>query len=452
MVDLTGLRRAGAVLAALCGLLLMSAPADAQWMRLAPALTCGGDSSLYGVDMRGNLLLAVGEDGAAYRSTDGAQSVVSVDIAGRVDLYAARFASPSLAVVAGDSGTVARSIDGGASWSAQRLAGFSQRALYALAWADPRTVVACGGSSAVAHGGVALPDGVIVRSTDAGLTWETAYTNATAFVWRLAALRRASGDAVLLATAYSPLTQGSLLVSTDFGGGWTATQSLPFLPHDVAALETGAGDWILTAGGNPFNLAAPPRIALQRPDRSWIVVPDTFATGGFAWSVLLHLDAARTTSPDTPVMTVACNDGSLLESLDGGATWRRGERPSTCAIYALAVDDVRSAARLVAAGSGRALLARAARPTHAGVPDPNLLYWIGEPYPQPVAGVVTVPYTAAGSVRIDLIDLLGRVVQRHDAVAPGAHTVQFDLTGLLRGCYHLRLHTSRGILARPILR
>jgi hypothetical protein len=293
---------------------------------------------------------------------------------------------------------------------------------------------------------------VIVRSTDAGLTWETNYTNATAFVWRLAAQRRASGDAVLLASAYSPLTQGSLLVSTDFGGGWSAAQSLPFLPHDVAALETGAGDWILTAGGNPFNLAAPPRIALQRPDRSWIVVPDTFATGGFAWSVLLHLDPARTTSPDTPVMTVACNDGSLLESLDGGEIWRRGERPSSCAIYALAVDDVRSAARLVAAGSGRALLARAARPTHVGVSDLKFGYELGVPHPQPARGVVSVPYTAVSSVRIDLIDLLGRIVQSHGALAPGAHTVQFDLTGLARGCYHIRLHTSRGILTRAILR
>ena len=65
-------------------------------------------------------------------------------------------------------------------------------------------------------------------------------------------------------------------------------------------------------------------------------------------------------------------------------------------------------------------------------------------YPNPAGDCVTV----AGCSRIELVNMLGRVVLSQEI---GGNTVEIDVSGLARGAYFLRLHTTDGIATRKVV-
>ncbi|PAP78174.1 FG-GAP-like repeat-containing protein [Rubrivirga marina] len=83
---------------------------------------------------------------------------------------------------------------------------------------------------------------------------------------------------------------------------------------------------------------------------------------------------------------------------------------------------------------------------------------LGAPYPNPAAGLVTVPFAVAepGAVRLAVYDVLGREVARlADGVAEaGAHAARLETRGLPAGAYVVRLEaggavaTARLVVAR----
>jgi len=105
-------------------LLLVSStlPLSAQWSADIPATLCGSDSSLYSVTFSNqDHAFTVGEDGAAFRSSNGGTTFQPMTVAGTTDLYEIRFPSPMNGYICGDSGTIARSSDGGESWIVEHL-------------------------------------------------------------------------------------------------------------------------------------------------------------------------------------------------------------------------------------------------------------------------------------------------------------------------------------------
>lgn len=72
--------------------------------------------------------------------------------------------------------------------------------------------------------------------------------------------------------------------------------------------------------------------------------------------------------------------------------------------------------------------------------------------PNPTAGrlAVAVDVRQPGRVAIDVVDALGRVVARSDAVGAGRVTVELDLGRLAPGAYVVRARTAGGVRAAPV--
>lgn len=423
-----------------------------SWQRLLQKKECSADSSVYGlaIDSTGRVLLA-GEDGLAYFSADNSVSFTPLRIGTAIDLYDTGFPSRFTLAVCGDSGVYLLSPDNGATWVRTKLDGFETRAHYAMCWIDSSTALLGGGSRAVAHGSLAVPDGYILRSLDGGKTWTSTFVDPGSFVWALAAERQGPNRRCF-AAAYSPLSGGRILVSTDNGAGWTvAVNNLPFLPHDIAA-GFGAGG-IITVGGNPFALAGNPRIAWMDELGVWSILPDTLPSVGFAWSVAASSQQAARASN----IFVGTQSGAILisDSLGGGWHVDDGGSEIHCPVYALAtrqLDNPGASSLTLAAGSGRGLFRRQSDPSGNDTPalaaSPRLAV---EVFPQPVVArngsrvVIGVRDIIAAPLRITLLDLLGRHVTSIECGMPSGtfQSIRMELQDVSAGCYVI--HAQNGM-------
>jgi len=402
----------------------------------------------------------VGEDGAAFRSSNGGTTFQPMTVAGTTDLYEIRFPSPMNGYICGDSGTIARSSDGGESWIVERLLGYEGSAFYAMEWLDKKIGLIAGGSRQVAHGQLAVPHGFVLRTTDAGLTWENVLSSSTDFFWSIAVERDRSGNAVPHVTSYGLLTQGGIRFSEDWGEDWQIGASgLPFLPHDISFSSNENETRGLTVGGNPFYFQARPRVALFETRTKWNVLPDTLPQLGFAWSVEV-----------SPVERALDSIGAVVLGFQNGDVWTSyneilqcdsQEKVSSCAIYDIAgvmlAGSVGVETKTLACGSGRGLYRKVEQvvvSTHE-FPFSNPSVSTLLLYPSPVHRNellnVSFPATCCEDGRIQLVDLLGRFV------ADSSYTIDSDtrqipirIGSIQPGIYFVLLSSSSFILLNRI--
>ncbi len=177
----------------------------------------GSDPQLFTIDLMGihtldaNNVIAAGTNNAdgheaIVRTTDGGASWTLVHDQGTGnELHDLWFASASIGYAVGDGGRILKSVNGGASWSAQ-TSGTGQ-SLNGVYFSSPTN-------------GMAVGDGVVLTTTNGGSTWIT-----TTITWTLNDVRSPDGS-----TWVACGTDGTVLVSTDFGGNWT-DRSLPVNPY-----------------------------------------------------------------------------------------------------------------------------------------------------------------------------------------------------------------------------
>ncbi|MBL0174023.1 MAG: T9SS type A sorting domain-containing protein [Ignavibacteria bacterium] len=445
---------------AVCFVILAAAwsvlSAQTPWRSILPLKACSADSSFYDVHMVDAAhFFAVGEDGAAHRSSDGGATWSSMPMGTSADLYGIAFSSPFRGVACGDRGTLLRTDDGGASWSAIPLPGFAQRALYAVACVDSARWIAVGGASAIAHGQFGLPDGFVLYSSDAGGTWSTMLADATQFYWRIAVLPRSATARV---SAYGPLTGGRIIASEDGGVTWReeATQ-LPFLPHDISCAVSGADTVCVACGGDPTSFGRDAALAVKRNQTPWSVVSAP-SGGGFAWSALAR------PAPAGISILIGTQTGQIWSKSDTGAWARWPDVPSACPVYALAGAPLPAGLEgpVLAGGSGHGLFLRDAQPLSSR--DPNTTreagYFLAQNFPNPFgaagANRTEIVYTLpqSGRVVLRVRDLLGRIVaELVDAVkTAGTHRVRVDGSELPGGVYFCTLEHAEGVLVRRMLR
>ena len=454
-------------------MMLATFEAKAQWLSVLPTKPCGSDSSLYSVQyFDQEHAFAVGEDGAAYRSADGGKNFSPMNIGTASDLYEVRFLSPSIGFICGDKGTLARTSDGGQSWNLSMLSGYQEQAFYAMEWITPDTGFICGGASVVAHGQVALPNGFILRTTDAGKNWSPVHQDAVSFFWSIGMRRDGKRNVIPHVTGYSPISGGMILSSTDSGASWkVAASQLPFLPHDISFCE-GSG---VAVGGNPFDFNASPRIVVSDSAGVWRLLPDTISTKGFAWSVEAYIsDTTSVSSPPWWTMLIGMHSGALLR--DEGVVPMRitsltaREKISSCPLYDLSAhhrSDPQARMwenELLAAGSGRGLFHKTERGKVVSVEDranSAATFRFDGVYPHPLTAVTNyrtdIHFTrlasARASMRILVIDRLGRVVaMMHDeGDATRERVVSFDGTNLTSGVYRLILSDGSKRITKPFV-
>ncbi len=88
-------------------------------------------------------------------------------------------------------------------------------------------------------------------------------------------------------------------------------------------------------------------------------------------------------------------------------------------------------------------------------PSADTEFRLEQTYPNPARGATTVPFAldAAGPVRLEVYDVLGRIVLTPltgDVMDAGAHTVQIDASALAPGRYVYRLAMGEKVLQRTL--
>jgi photosystem II stability/assembly factor-like uncharacterized protein len=193
--------------------------------------------------------------------------------------------SESVAWVVGDDGAIARTTDGGATWSVQRSG--TGATLYGVGAATPDVAWAVG------------VGGVILRTTDGGRSWTRQSSNTTT---DLAAVAVVSPSVAWVAAG-----KGTVLRTEDAGATWAAQQTVAlgadeFGTHFGIAATSALDAWAVGSEG---------RVAITHD-------------GGRSWSV--------TTQPVGPLFGVAARApnlvwatgfGLVMVSRDGGVTWQR---------------------------------------------------------------------------------------------------------------------------------
>lgn len=141
----------------------------------------------------------VGGSGLVFKTTNGGDSW-EVSRTGRIeDLWAVRFASAERGWIVGEDGLILATTDGGATWTVQTSG--TGRALHSLAVVAPSLAVAAG------------QGGTIMRSED-GTTWNEVASNTTETLNAVAA----ASKEIFWAVGYNGATGGS----TDGGATWAA--------------------------------------------------------------------------------------------------------------------------------------------------------------------------------------------------------------------------------------
>jgi photosystem II stability/assembly factor-like uncharacterized protein len=262
----------------------------------------------------GRTALAAGSGGTVLRSVDGGANWTAIASGTQTWLSGLAIARDGkTALVGGLGGVLLRSVDGGASWTAITSGTPAWLKGVALA-ADGRMGLAVG------------PAGAVVRSTDGGASW-TAVTSGAQTPFGLA----------IAADARTALAVGGDLVlrSVDAGARWTAvTLRVPASLSRVA---------IAADGQNALAVGAQPMLRSIDRGASW--TPILFDQHRFLYGVAIATDGR---------MALAVGSGgTVLRSVDSGASWTAVASGTQVWLTVVAIaPDSRTA---LAAGSGTVL-------------------------------------------------------------------------------------------------
>lgn len=341
-----------------------------DWVPVASAFING----FRGLDVRHatGAALAVGANGAIFRSTDRGQAWTRiVDLQGGYTLWDVRFLSDTVALAVGDHGTVLRSTDAGLTWqpvgrssraangndafafdvhfggaqvgllagqsgmlrsadggrSWNTLPDFDGKRLLSVAFADASTAVALQQTEPAN----ASEDFDLVRSTDGGLTFTPVGRFPARFV-------RFNGTGIGVAVG----RYGAVWRSTDRGRTWTQVR-----PTSLAEVTLDQVRW----ADDTTVLAISARGLLRSTDAGL-----TWAAASVPPGVVFNAVAFRTGLQGLGVGYDNANATYLLRTADGGATWsatRWNTLVGNAAVYpfALAFADAQT---VVVVGGSRA--------------------------------------------------------------------------------------------------
>ena len=254
-----------------------------------------------GTTSAGTMLVAVGDNGALYSSTDSGSSLsngnnwiaATSNPAPGTNFRGATFDSGLVKyLAAGSSGVILQSTDG-TNWTS--LTTGSTQALYSIATNGGNTIVATGAA------------GTILTSQNGGSTWAAQTIAGTPALNGVTYGYNASGVYQFVAVGAG----GTLLSSTDSTGTvWTAA-SLP-APITTASIFTGVTYGIVNSVGTFAAVTADGYVTTSTDGSTWTApVP-----------VTTTLNAVTASSNSTTSSFVAIdNAGNIFRSIDGGATW-----------------------------------------------------------------------------------------------------------------------------------
>ncbi len=368
--------------------------------------------------------LAVGDSGIIARTTDAGKSwlrplsrttrsLKGIDI------------SRSVAVAVGDSGTILRSTDAGAHWSSHN-SGMNKN-LRAVHIVNERVVVAVG------H------EGAILRSSDTGQTWHSIL-----YPIPVALVSVSFGDSLHGVALLSSTFSQRVLRTSNGGLSWTdsiVSRSDFGITKEVFLTESGFG-YVSTMNVQSTILTTP---CTRDFGRTWFL--DT-------------VGVSRTNSvfcSNSGRVVFAGNDGSILQSTDGGRTWESQNTGMRSPL--LAVSYVGSSTG-VAVGSGGQLIWTST----AGVPQPLFeeripsipdYLSLSQNFPNPFNASTTITFqlSQSGFVELQVCNILGEQVASliRQEMSAGDHVTTWDGGNGASGMYFYRLIVGGRQIVRKLL-
>jgi photosystem II stability/assembly factor-like uncharacterized protein len=243
--------------------------------------------------LQGGTAFALGDNGTLARTVDGGRTWTRGNVSTSEDVIAAAFPAAAVGFALDSSGALFRTADGGATW----------KKLDTGTTARPSAVFAPSGSIAILAGPTGLR-----RSTDGGDTFDAVSGKAVARA-RLTAIDHA-GSAIFASGATA------IARSTDKGRTWTAiprpgaskhSKGYPLLTADFADARTG------------FALAQNGRLYRTRnAGRNWTALPGIGTEGAYGMS---FSSASKGYLVIDRFGDVGNRSGFLLRTTDAGATW-----------------------------------------------------------------------------------------------------------------------------------
>ncbi len=240
--------------------------------------------------------------------------------------WAVGVAGPNPAPATGTT-VIAATTNGGLSWKAQHVVGGSTPQLSAVSCPTATNCMAVGSD------GASLPgSGVVVTTSDAGVTWSLAASPQNALVVASVTCATTSDCTAVVSDGTSTWSAHS----ADFGMSWAQEGNLPALFLPGSDLTCMAGGTCIDAGYVPTsNSHGEGAVAVSGDGgQTWALATVPSGSGVLQSTACLSSSiclAAGTTA--TTVSDVVPAKGELLRSADGGHTWE----PSAGAVP---VDDV----------------------------------------------------------------------------------------------------------------
>jgi photosystem II stability/assembly factor-like uncharacterized protein len=361
-----------------------------------------------------------------------------------VTLFDMCMLNSQLGIVAGDGGLVARTTDGGVSWTPSASSTPGQ--LVAVALADS-SIGAVGGSN------------ILFNTTDGGITWSTPTFPVLSSIRGIAFNKKGIGIAVG-ANAIRRSTDGGKSWSTITPPGSPTLSRVSFLDSN-RVVAVGSGTVVIgsTDAGQSWTPIRPSSSGLLSDlcvaSTARVIAAGTKSSQGF----ILQSSDAGTTWDSVVVSQVSqlvavsyftvdsgyalASNRKLLETVDGGLTW---DSIATVPRFASRVWFGARRSGLVAAYNGKVYLLKT---TPVGVsPEPSVpgQFVLYQNYPNPFNPSTTIEYQLpkASLVRLSVYDILGREVSvlLNETRDAGTHELKFDASGLSSGVYLYRLEAG----------
>lgn len=373
--------------------------AQSQWVQLNSPVT----TNLYGVQfLNPDTGFVVGAQGTILKTTDGGLNWLNIQPPALTsDLYDLHFWDASTGVLVGSGGLILRTADGGQTWNP-----------IASGVTDALLTVSFSGSVGIAGG----TSQTIIRSQDSGNTWMVIQTG-----------------------FFGGSFQGSYMLLSS--NGYVAGDNAIFQPFFGWSTDGGL-TWDFNSfyfNGSEGDLTDVVFLTPQNGFATGSVFDGTGAIssttdGGMNWSTQPFPSALfALTFPTNSVAYAVGNQGSILRSTDGGATWQSEASGIGNDLRDVAFVDT---ALGYAVGFNGVILKRtqpgdttAIHPVAGTIPQRASLE---QNYPNPFNPVTSIGFRIAdfGFVKLQIFDLTGRKVKTlvNKKLAPGTYTMLWNGT------------------------
>lgn len=364
----------------------------------------------------------LGQDGLIYRSTDGGDNWRKIGVLPN-DAYvrSIEFISDSVGFIGtifdkiGGVGLY-KTVDGGVNWS--RINNMVEGGMYGICGLDHK------GETIIGVGIYSEP-GRFYISRDGGKTWKSRRINEAAALVDCLMLDE---NTFLISGNSASGRRGQILRSTDGGESW----------KEVAVSGTTMNYcWKLSMRENGFGIGSieDSRTSFITYDygESWEEIVVNAVT-----SEKLKFGGAYFLNDDLGWLGIQWG-GGIWETKNGGQSWHPIDAGQ-------AVNKIRGLANGKAIATGKSVYIYDDLSSSTEIPKPRPERHSLKVSPNPVQSRLNVDLDliAATAVRLDIVDLQGRIVStlKRESMTAGLHHLGFDVSGLSEGSYFVWLRTN----------